>query len=60
MQSLNRNYVENFRMRSVTLGTIAFPDDLVLEASSEEKLQYNLDVWNEELSRWDPQVSQRP
>ena len=41
--------IGNWLMKLTTVSELAFADDLVLIAKSEEDLQYNLNVWNREF-----------
>ena len=41
--------IGNWLMKPVTVSELAFADNLVLIAKSEEDLQYNLNIWNREF-----------
>ena len=41
--------IGNWLMKPTTVSELAFADDLVLIAKSEEDLQHNLNIWNREF-----------
>ncbi|KAF6202015.1 hypothetical protein GE061_004411 [Apolygus lucorum] len=49
--------VGNWRMRRVNLSELAFADDVALIAKTPGNLQWNLDVWNEEMMRRNMTIS---
>jgi hypothetical protein len=41
----------NWKMRPVQISEMAFADDVALIVKTEQNLQFNVDVWQEEMSR---------